>query len=223
MLEPLCRIGPMRSANLALGPRFPPYLVLLRVGFTLPPASQPERCAFTAPFHPYPGAESWPDGRTLPAGSGKPPSLAARGVTGAVSFLWHWPSTGFKARVPDVIRHTALRSSDFPLPVTLACAKVSGSDRPVLLPVSSVPRIRFRIQQPGNVPPPRCRLATIKAACDPVPLSRPRRLRRSAPSPGGAGRTPPAGPHRQRSVAPRTPACAHPRPQCKPRQRPRIR
>ena len=36
--------------------RFPPYLVLLRVGFTLPPALPPERCALTAPFHPYPGA-----------------------------------------------------------------------------------------------------------------------------------------------------------------------
>jgi len=58
----------------------------------------------------------------------------------AVCFLWHWPSTGLYARVPDVIRHTALRSSDFPLPATPACARISGSDRPVLLPVSSVPR-----------------------------------------------------------------------------------
>jgi hypothetical protein len=32
---------------------FPPYLVLLHVGFTLPPALRPERCALTAPFHPY--------------------------------------------------------------------------------------------------------------------------------------------------------------------------
>ena len=36
-----------------LAPRFPPYLVLLRVGFTLPPPLLPERCALTAPFHPY--------------------------------------------------------------------------------------------------------------------------------------------------------------------------
>jgi hypothetical protein len=63
-------------------------------------------------------------------------------TAGAVSFLWHWPSTGLEARVPDVIRHTALRSSDFPLPVTLAFAKISGSDRPVLLPVDSLPRKR---------------------------------------------------------------------------------
>jgi hypothetical protein len=53
LLEPPERIGPMRCANLALGPHIPPYLVLLRVGFTLPPALQSERCALTAPFHPY--------------------------------------------------------------------------------------------------------------------------------------------------------------------------
>ena len=61
----------------------------------------------------------------------------------AVCFLWHWPSTGLYARVPDVIRHTALWSSDFPLPATPACARISGSDRPVLLPVDSLPRIHF--------------------------------------------------------------------------------
>jgi len=37
-------------------------------------------------------------------------------IARAVCFLWHWPSTGLEARVPDVIRHTALRSSDFPPP-----------------------------------------------------------------------------------------------------------
>src|ERR1035441_6355329 len=31
-----------------------PYLVLLRVGFSLPPSLLTERCALTAPFHPYP-------------------------------------------------------------------------------------------------------------------------------------------------------------------------
>ena len=34
----------------------------------------------------------------------------------AVCFLWHWPSMRLDAHVPDVIRHTALWSSDFPLP-----------------------------------------------------------------------------------------------------------
>ncbi len=70
---------------------FPPYLVLLRVGFALPGASLRRRCALTAPFHPY-------------------LSLAAR----AVCFLWHFPSNRLEPAVPDVIRHTALRSSDFP-------------------------------------------------------------------------------------------------------------
>ena len=31
----------------------PPYLALLRVGFTLPSMSPSKRCALTAPFHPY--------------------------------------------------------------------------------------------------------------------------------------------------------------------------
>jgi len=30
-----------------------PYLVLLRVGFSLPPSLLTARCALTAPFHPY--------------------------------------------------------------------------------------------------------------------------------------------------------------------------
>jgi hypothetical protein len=102
LLKPPCRIGPMRSRRLALGPGFPPYLVLLRVGFTLPPALLPARCALTAPFHPYRFAQD--------NSKGLPHAVAA------VCFLWHWPSTGLYARVPDVIRHTALRSSDFPLP-----------------------------------------------------------------------------------------------------------
>ncbi len=51
---------------------------------------------------------------------GRPPK---GGVAEAVSFLWHWPSAGLDARVPDVIRHTALRSSDFPPPKNRACAR----------------------------------------------------------------------------------------------------
>ena len=51
----------MRNRRLAPGPGFPPYLVLLRVGFTLPPSLLPERCALTAPFHPY---QDWPSRRT---------------------------------------------------------------------------------------------------------------------------------------------------------------
>ena len=85
-----------RRAGTRLGrtPRLPPYLVLLRVGFALPVALLRRRCALTAPFHPYLGV-----------------------AAGAVYFLWHFPSTGLEPSLPDVIRHTALRSSDFP-PVT---------------------------------------------------------------------------------------------------------
>src|SRR5262249_46353004 len=35
------------------GPPLLPYLVLLRVGFALPPELLRMRCALTAPFHPY--------------------------------------------------------------------------------------------------------------------------------------------------------------------------
>ena len=35
----------------------------------------------------------------------------------AVFSLWHWPSLSLDAQIPDVIRHTALRSSDFPPPL----------------------------------------------------------------------------------------------------------
>ena len=50
-----------RYRRLRSGPLLLSYLVLLRVGFTLPRASLPERCALAlspveraAPFHPYP-------------------------------------------------------------------------------------------------------------------------------------------------------------------------
>jgi hypothetical protein len=131
-LKPPGRIGPIRSVPLALEGRIPPYLVLLRVGFTLPRTLQPGRCALTAPFHPYrtdrPGNR--PSGQLSMPKHGNP----------AVSFLWHWPSTDLEVRVPDVIRHTALRSSDFP-PPKRAKARL-GSDRPVLLPGSILPRER---------------------------------------------------------------------------------
>ncbi len=73
-------------------PEFLPYLVLLRVGFAMPRTLLPERCALTAPFHPY---------RDL--------------AIEAVSSLWHFPSDALQRAIPDVIRHAALWSSDFPL------------------------------------------------------------------------------------------------------------
>jgi hypothetical protein len=88
--------------------RIPPYLVLLRVGFALPAALLRRRCALTAPFHPY-------------------LSLAAR----AVCFLWHFPSNRLKPALPDVIRHTALRSSDFPPVLQFRRATVRSGCQPI--------------------------------------------------------------------------------------------
>ena len=66
----LWRTGPARAPGKAeASPELPPYLVLLRVGFALPAALLPRRCALTAPFHPY----------RHPCGP-------------AVCFLWHFPS-----------------------------------------------------------------------------------------------------------------------------------
>jgi hypothetical protein len=86
----------------------PSYLVLLRVGFAMPAPLLERRCALTAPFHPYLG-------------------VAVR----AVCFLWHFPSADLETSFPDVIRHTTLRSSDFP---PAASRKDAASDRPAQLP-----------------------------------------------------------------------------------------
>src|SRR5579872_609146 len=43
------------QARMALERQLPSYLVLLRVGFAMPRALLRERCALTAPFHPYLG------------------------------------------------------------------------------------------------------------------------------------------------------------------------
>ena len=59
---------PARERACAARPKAPhrrPYLVLLPVGFTVPPALPPARCALAAPFHPCPQAR--PEG-LAPAG-----------------------------------------------------------------------------------------------------------------------------------------------------------
>ncbi len=96
----------------------PAYLVLLRVGFTMPPTLQPKRCALTAPFHPY---------RIL--------------ADAAVFSLWHLPSRSLDAPVPDVIRHTALRSSDFPLPAEL-CSSPAAIAQPPASPMIRVRQVK---------------------------------------------------------------------------------
>ena len=93
-----------------------PYLVLLRVGFTLPPVLPPARCALTAPFHPYPASVL---AMGVPLRGFMP--RTSRGLE-AVCFLWHFPW----ARAPQALPGTlpfgartflrpATRSSDCPV------------------------------------------------------------------------------------------------------------
>ena len=114
LYSPPGRIGPIRSCPLESAGAIPAYLVLLRVGFTMRRSLLPARCALTAPFHPY---------------------LRFLAVALAVCFLLHWPSSRLEAAVPDVIRHTALRSPDFPPPRD-APASPRGSDHPAACWVS---------------------------------------------------------------------------------------
>ena len=71
-----------------------PYLVLLPVGFTLPPPSPGARCALTAPFHPCP-----------------PTRLEA--LRRAVCFLWHFPWGRPRRVLPGTVFPW---SPDFPPP-----------------------------------------------------------------------------------------------------------
>ncbi len=72
-------------------------------------------------------------------------------LTSAVCFLLHWPSCRLEAAVPDVIRHTALRSSDFPPPPDRSEA-TGGSDRPAAC-ASSLPQVRGREGVSSPLPP----------------------------------------------------------------------
>jgi len=76
------------------------YLVLLPVGFSLPPPLPAARCALTAPFHPC-----------------RPPGLPGGE---AVYFLWHFPWGRPRQALPGTVPPW---SPDFPLP---AC----GEERP---------------------------------------------------------------------------------------------
>jgi len=71
-------------------------------------------------FSPLPlhGADFWTRFSDIPQHSSKGLLHAM-----AVCFLWHWPSMSLNAHVPDVIRHTALWSSDFPLPKASGCPR----------------------------------------------------------------------------------------------------
>jgi len=92
------------------------------VGFALPRALLSARCALTAPFHPYRAPQSQQAKNGL---AGEP---AARRYV----FCGAFRHTGLEPGCPDVIRHTALWSSDFPLPVpcSLSGPSVHGRQRP---------------------------------------------------------------------------------------------
>ena len=67
---------PTRTTTLRHAIRHP-YLVLLRMGFTLPVLLPKPRCALTAPFHPY--------------------------LKKAVCFLWHYPSARAGRALPGIL------------------------------------------------------------------------------------------------------------------------
>ena len=69
-----------------------PYLVLLRVGFSLPLRLPATRCALTAPFHPY---------------------LRIRRSAGGIFSVALIRRTGFEPAPPAVNRHAALWRPDF--------------------------------------------------------------------------------------------------------------
>jgi len=75
---PRGRAGPARARSIGPTARLPPYLVLLRVGFTMPPPLPPERCALTAPFHPYPAPKR---GRYVFCGTGRLAAFTPRSRT----------------------------------------------------------------------------------------------------------------------------------------------
>src|SRR5207253_1630614 len=84
------------------------YLVLLPVGFSLPPPLPAARCALTAPFHPC-----------------RPPGSLGRL---AVYFLWHFPWGRPRRALPGTVPPW---SPDFPLPTSRRRAAIqpSGSRR----------------------------------------------------------------------------------------------
>jgi hypothetical protein len=60
----------------------------------------------------------------------------------AVYFLLHWPSLRLEAQIPDVIRHTALRSPDFPPPPDACTRKAAIIQPPAALLYPAAPGLR---------------------------------------------------------------------------------
>ena len=103
-------------------PKTPPYLALLRVGFSLPVVSPRRRCALTAPFHPY-----------------HPRTCREFGGVFSVALSLRFPPLA-------VNQHTALRSPDFPPRLTS-----SRGDRPTAsADTRRLPFLATRVNAPGR-------------------------------------------------------------------------
>jgi len=94
------------SAEPGAGRSGVPYLVLHPMGFSVPPRLRLERWALTPPFHPYPAlAEA--NIRQTPGDRVRTPRLAQTHggfrKSGAVCFLWHFPSGCLAASPPACI------------------------------------------------------------------------------------------------------------------------
>ena len=146
--------------------RFPPYLVLLRVGFTLTPTLTGRAVRSYRTISPLPRRWSFRNGeRTWQAGptrvlrfQGGPPAAseeAGRGSRGgifSVALAVREPSSSRPGRYP------AHCPAEFGLssPGWLRVAPdPSGSDRPVLLPVVSLAYLRFHLRRTGRNLDPR--------------------------------------------------------------------
>ena len=138
-LEIWCRRGPRRRGQPCDWPR-DPGLVLLQVGFALPPSSPRGRCALTAPFHPY---------RRLPEpGDG--------GGLFSVALSFESPRLA-------VSQHPALRSPDFPRrapegPAATTCPARARSARTI--PRSAGQRAFSRPRGGATMRRPPCRLSS---------------------------------------------------------------
>jgi hypothetical protein len=127
-------------------PVAPPYLVLLRAGFCLPPVLPRARCALTAPFHPYFRRTGWsaecPESPGHLDGVARPELGAAllrrsTGPTEAVSFLCHCPSGHPDRALPGALP-CGVRTF---LPAFASCGasarRSSGSLRTTIVPRDS--------------------------------------------------------------------------------------
>jgi hypothetical protein len=156
-LNRLSRIGPIRLAARFYRPWASPSL------FGLAPCGVYPAPGFTVgavrsyrTFSPLPRRA----GSKLLAGCLRRPGKGRKRVAEAVFSLWHWPSRSLDAAIPDVIRHTALRSSDFPPPMhspALRLAKLRqrphGSLAIVILPAFEISELALNLSAatPGGL------------------------------------------------------------------------